>query len=139
LLKSRPFYKLLFPAFLAAAHLALAEADNAARQAAFFLILGFPTGLADGTDVVGVVLAPFATLSLAHLAFAAAEMAARLAALIPFFFGFPDLSLAAWTGVAVPRMAVYSRCSVRILSWISAALRSCFGVKVTVFIEAICG
>ena len=48
-------YHLLFPAFFALAHLALAAAETAALQAALLWILGFCAGLA--------------ALTLAHLAF----------------------------------------------------------------------
>ena len=57
-LHSRPYspnYHRLFPALFALAHLALAAAETAARQAALLLILGFCAGLA--------------ALTLAHLAF----------------------------------------------------------------------
>ena len=71
-------YSLLFPAFLALAHLAFASATSLALPAAEIFLLGFWTGAAGA----------FAPLIFAHLALAAAAILALPAALIlHFFFG----------------------------------------------------
>ena len=87
-------YSVFFPCAFIFAHLALAEADNAAFQAALLLILGFIVG-AGSSDRVGVIVNAI-PLRFAHLALAAAEIAALPAALIsPFFLG----ASVGWAGV----------------------------------------
>ena len=78
-------YSLLFPAFFALAHLALAAAESAALAAALNFLLGLRAGLADGA----------VRLIFAHLALAAARMLASPCALIFRFFGFLGASMAA--------------------------------------------
>jgi hypothetical protein len=152
---------LLFPAFFALAHLALAAAETAALHAALLFTLGFSAGVEDMAEEAGTFFphrlatpalmfaspcalnfrfgfrttsdSPFSALSFAHLALAAAPIRARPAALIPLFLGCSGASVAKGVGVSPPpRSEFSSSCNDWICSWMSAACLNWVGVSAVI-------
>jgi len=114
-------YSLLFPAALTLAHRALAAADRALLPAALIFRLRF-------TATVAGWAAPRA------LAFIRFLTPARMLA-SPFrlsFRFFRPRAAGASVGAGGPRTCCILSCSASILSWRSAAFRSCFTVKLRI-------